>query len=75
LAATVRQGIEEGVFQSEFPQETIELLLSAYTFRRLFGGQGKSTPQAKAFVSVLEKALCAETGSFDYLLEILIHAG
>jgi AcrR family transcriptional regulator len=75
LVATVRQGIEEGVFQSEFPQETIELLLSAYTFQCLFRDQGKATPKAKAFISVLEKALCAETASFDYLLEILLHTG
>jgi hypothetical protein len=78
LAEAVEQGAREGVLETEYPNETIEFLLSAYTFQCLFGEGGalessvKATERAKAFISLLERALCAEKDSFNYLLEILL---
>jgi AcrR family transcriptional regulator len=78
LAEAVEQGIWENVFKTEYPNETIEFLLSAYTFQCLFGesesskSSVKATERAKAFIRLLERALCAEKGSFDYLFKILL---
>ena len=74
LVDAVNQGICEGVFELEYPYETLELLLSAHTFQTFFGGQPLKTEQKKAaFIRMLENALGAGKGSFDYLHELMKH--
>ena len=71
LAAVIEQGIREGVFNLEYPYETIEFLLSAHTFQSFFGEPLKTKQTKEAFIRMLENSLGAEKGSFNYLHEIL----
>lgn len=74
LADVIIQGVKEGVYRVEYPLETIEFLLAA---NQLIFDEGimKWTPKelwsrAKAFVYLTERALGAQRGSFDYLIEV-----
>ena len=73
LVEAVQQGIREGVFDLEYPYETIEFLLSAHTFQSFFGEPLKTEQKKAAFIRMLENALGADRGSFNYLREIMNH--
>lgn len=75
LTAVIEQGIEEHIFQTEFPKETVEFLIVSSTFlfdEGLFEWQPEEIIQkAKAFVHVMEMTLGAKKGSFDFIFEML----
>ncbi|ANY68877.1 TetR family transcriptional regulator [Paenibacillus sp. BIHB 4019] len=75
LTAVIEQGIEEHIFQTEFPQETVEFLIVSSTFlfdEGLFEWQPAEIIQkAKAFIHVMETTLGAKKGSFDFIFEML----
>ncbi|KQO17385.1 TetR/AcrR family transcriptional regulator [Paenibacillus sp. Leaf72] len=75
LTAVIEQGIEEHIFQTEFPQETVEFLIVSSTFlfdEGLFEWQPAEIIQkAKAFIHVMETTLGAKKGSFDFIYEML----
>ena len=75
LVEAVEQGIREEVFNVEYPYETIEILLSAHTFQSFFGDPLKTESRKEAFIRILENALGAEKGSFDYLREMMNNCG
>jgi AcrR family transcriptional regulator len=78
LAEATMQGIEDGAFKIEYPEETLAILMSACTVQFLFRIVEPSKPSvmsvqnAKAFTTLLERAVCADKGSFDYLFEVLL---
>jgi AcrR family transcriptional regulator len=76
LTDVIKQGIDEKVFVTDYPQETIEFLLASAQVifdEGLFQWQPHEALQkAKAFVSIMETTLGAKKGSFDYLLNMLI---
>lgn len=75
LTDVIKQGIKENIFQTDYPQETIEFLLASAQVifdEGLFHWQPHEVMQrAKAFISIMETTLGAEKGSFGYILDIL----
>lgn len=75
LTEVIEQGVDEGIFTTPYPTETVEVLLvsSGFIFDEgIF--QWSPTEQmqkAEAFVHLTETVLGAEKGSFQYLLQRL----
>jgi AcrR family transcriptional regulator len=71
MAGVVEQGIREGVYHTQHPLETVEILLAAGQF--IFDeGVFQWTPAEKtarmtAFIRITETVLDAEEGSFKFL--------
>lgn len=79
LARVVREGMEQGVFHLEYPEEIVEYLLGASVFAFDEGLNEWSHEELKkrglAFMALLETALGAEKGSFDFVLSMLFREG
>lgn len=75
LAEVVEQGVNEKVFETPFPRESVEFLLTSSQFlfdEGLFHWQPHEIlHKAKAFIYIMEKILGAEKGSFDYIFQVL----
>jgi len=71
MASVVEQGIREGIYHTQYPLETVEILLVASQFifdEGIFGW----TPEEKAarmtaFIRITETVLGAQQGSFMFL--------
>ena len=76
LAEILEQGIDEGVFSTPYPQETIELLLSSAQVifdDGLFQWKPEEMMRrAKAYIKMMEVSVGAKEGSFDYMMEVLM---
>ncbi|MFD3274165.1 TetR/AcrR family transcriptional regulator [Paenibacillus dendritiformis] len=72
LTEIIEQGIAEGVFDTPYPKETVEILLVSSQFifdEGIFQWQpDELMTKAIAFTSMMEKMLGAEKGSFDYMI-------
>jgi len=73
-AELIRQGCQEGLFQTEYPLECAEYILSALQFLTDTGVYPWTPEQllrrAMAFPHLIEAQLKASQGSFQFLLEI-----
>jgi AcrR family transcriptional regulator len=71
-AELIRQGCEEGLFQTDYPLECAEFILSAIQFLTDLGiypwTQDELSRRACAFPSLIEAQLKAPQGSFKFLL-------
>jgi AcrR family transcriptional regulator len=69
----VRQGCKEGLFQTEYPLECAEFILSAVQFLTDMGihpwAQEDLIRRAMAFPPMIEALLKAPAGSFQFMLE------
>ena len=76
LTEILEQGIEEGIFSTSYPQETIELLLSSAQVifdDGLFQWKPEEMMRrAKAYIKMMEVSVGAKEGSFDYMMEVLM---
>ncbi|PFD33346.1 TetR family transcriptional regulator [Bacillus cereus] len=76
LTEVLKQGIEEGIFFTPYPQETIELLISSAQVifdDGLFQWKPEEMMRrAIAYIKMMEASVGAKEGSFDYMLEVLI---
>ncbi|MGR5994513.1 TetR/AcrR family transcriptional regulator [Bacillus cereus] len=76
LTEVLEQGIEEGIFSTPYPQETIELLLSSAQVifdDGLFQWKPEEMMRrAKAYIKMMEVSVGAKEGSFDYMTEVLM---
>ncbi|AJQ59102.1 TetR/AcrR family transcriptional regulator [Bacillus thuringiensis] len=76
LTEVLEQGIEEGIFSTPYPQETIELLLSSAQVifdDGLFQWKPEEMMRrAKAYIKMMEVSVGAKEGSFDYMIEVLM---
>ncbi|ANN32432.1 TetR/AcrR family transcriptional regulator [Bacillus cereus] len=76
LTEVLEQGIEEGIFSTPYPQETIELLLSSAQVifdDGLFQWKPEEMMRrAKAYIKMMEVSVGAKKGSFDYMIEVLM---
>ncbi|WP_107942846.1 TetR/AcrR family transcriptional regulator [Metasolibacillus fluoroglycofenilyticus] len=76
LTEVIQQGIKEKIFNTDYPQETVEfLLVSAQVMfdDGFFQWQPEEMQQrAVAFVQLMERALGAKNGSFKKMLTILL---
>ncbi|MCL2054238.1 MAG: TetR/AcrR family transcriptional regulator [Oscillospiraceae bacterium] len=70
IAGVVRQGVSEGIYHTEYPLETIEILLVAGQFifdEAMFERTAEETAaRMAAFINIVEAALGAERGSFGF---------
>lgn len=75
LTKIIEQGISENVFTTPYPQETVEILLVSAEFifdEGIFQWEpSEQIQKARAFIYILETALGAKQGTFQYLLEKL----
>jgi AcrR family transcriptional regulator len=71
-AALIRQGCSEGIFQTDYPLECAEFILTAVQFLSDVGiypwTQEELMRRALAFPSLIEAQLKAPKGSFQFLL-------
>ncbi|WP_182812956.1 TetR/AcrR family transcriptional regulator [Bacillus sp. ME78] len=76
LTEVLEQGIEEGIFSTPYPRETIELLLSSAQVifdDGLFQWKPEEMiNRAKAYIKMMEASVGAKEGSFDYMMEVLL---
>ena len=76
LTEILEQGIEEGIFSTSYPQETIELLLSSAQVifdDGLFQWKPEEMMRrAKAYIKMMEVSVGAKEGSFNYMMEVLM---
>ncbi|KXY25663.1 TetR/AcrR family transcriptional regulator [Bacillus cereus] len=76
LTEVLEQGIEEGIFSTPYPQETIELLLSSAQVifdDGLFQWKPEEMMRrAKAYIKMMEVSVGAKEGSFNYMIEVLM---
>jgi len=70
VSQIITQGVEEGIFSCEYPQEYAEIILSTFTFLLDPGifqwTNEQHTIKMKALADFLEKGLCAKKGSFSF---------
>lgn len=75
LAEVVKEGVEEQVFHTAYPRETMDLLLGASALifdEELFGwNEEEMRNRAAAFVHMMETCLGAAEGSFGFLYKML----
>ncbi len=74
MADIVREGIGQGIFRTEFPEEAIEMILlyASSVFDELSESEPDSGERkAQAFIHHTELLLGAEPGSFGYLSQVL----
>lgn len=68
----IEQGIHEGIFSCEYPQEYSEILMSVFTFLLdpgIFAWTGEQySMKLKALADMLEKGLGTFKGSFGFLI-------
>lgn len=68
------QGVEEGTFTCEYPQEYAEIVMSVFTFLLDPGifpwTYEQSGTKLKALAVLLEKGLSAKHGSFAFLFSV-----
>ncbi|AXY09872.1 TetR/AcrR family transcriptional regulator [Bacillus cereus] len=76
LTEILEQGIEEGIFSTSYPQETIELLLSSAQVifdDGLFQWKPEEMMRrVKAYIKMMEVSVGAKEGSFNYMMEVLM---
>ncbi|AJG93316.1 TetR/AcrR family transcriptional regulator [Bacillus anthracis] len=76
LTEILEQGIEEGIFSTSYPQETLELLLSSAQVifdDGLFQWKPEEMMRrVKAYIKMMEASVGAKEGSFDYMMEVLM---
>jgi AcrR family transcriptional regulator len=73
-AGLIRQGCEEGIFQTDTPLECAEFILTAVQFLTDIGiypwTQETLIRRSQAFPGIIEALLKAPTGSFQFLISI-----
>ncbi|PGK36831.1 TetR family transcriptional regulator [Bacillus anthracis] len=76
LTEILEQGIEEGIFSTSYPQETIELLLSSAQVifdDGLFQWKPEEMMRrVKAYIKMMEASFGAKEGSFNYMMAVLM---
>ncbi|WP_459503205.1 TetR/AcrR family transcriptional regulator [Bacillus sp. C1] len=76
LTEVIKQGIDEKVFATAYPRETMEFLIASAQVifdEGLFQWQPHEVKQrAKAFINMMEITLGAKKGTFDYILDFLV---
>lgn len=74
LAEVVKQGIEVGVFETEYPLEAVEFLMAAAEFVFDIGlwswNQEELEKKASAFINIVERVLGAKSGSFEGIMGV-----
>ncbi len=73
LVEVIKQGINEGIFYTPYPKETIEfLLVSSHIFDKgTFDlDQNEMIKRVKAFIHIMEVTLGAKKGSFTYMSKV-----
>lgn len=75
LADVVRQGIDENIFATQYPQEAIEFLMVSGQIifdTAIFSWTEEQTQRRiEAFIDLMEKSLGAKKGSFSFMKQIL----
>ncbi|WP_018767047.1 TetR/AcrR family transcriptional regulator [Bacillus sp. 105MF] len=76
LTEVIEQGIKEKIFETAYPQETMEFLIASAQVifdEGLFQWQPHEAMQrAKAFINIMETTLGTKKGTFNYILDILM---
>ena len=74
ISAIIKQGIEEGIYKCEYPEEYSQIILSVFTFlldTGLFDWTlEQKVNKLKALAALIEKGLSTEEGSFSFLYKI-----
>lgn len=75
IAGVINQGIDEGLFKTEYPLEASEIIIAGVNFITDYGifrwTRDEYLRRIKASEELIEKALSIEPGSFSFLSEML----
>lgn len=75
IAALVKQGINEGLFKTDYPLEVSEIIVAGVHFITDLGifkwTKEEYLRRVKASEELIEKALCIKQGSFSFLSDLL----
>jgi AcrR family transcriptional regulator len=75
ISELVKQGINEGLFKTDYPLEVSQIIVAGVHFVTdlgIFKWSGEEyTKRIKASEELIEKALCIKQGSFAFLSELL----
>lgn len=73
VADIIKQGIDEGIFTCEYPEEYAEFLLTSLSFLLDPGiftwSKQQILAKLRALADIFEKGLCTEKGNFSFLYE------
>ena len=71
LASVVKQGAEEGIYHTDYPLETMEIVLAAnqtlYNWTIMQFEPEERAPRMAAFLRMIELSLGAKEGSFNFM--------
>lgn len=72
LTGIVIDGIAEGIFQTDFPLESVEMLVvySSIVFDDVYANDSGAAKRAEAFITNAERIFGAQPGTFRFLLEL-----
>lgn len=75
IAELFKQGIDEGLFKTEYPLEMSEIIIAGIHFVTDLGifkwTRDEYIRKVKASEELIEKALCINQGSFSFLSELI----
>lgn len=75
LAEVIKQGVDEKVYTTEYPLESMEILLASSSVlfdKGLFHWSEEENEQkARAFINAMELMIGAEKGCFDGILQLI----
>ena len=75
VARLVKEGVEEGIFKTEYPLEVSEIIIAGVHFITDLGiftwTKDEYIRKVKASEELIEKALCIKPGSFSFLSELI----
>lgn len=75
LAQVIREGVEEGIFSTEYPLESVEILLSSSSVlfdKGMFRwSDEEGRRKAQAFLNAMERIIGAEKGCFDGIMQFI----
>lgn len=69
LAKLVRQGIKEGIFETPYPEESIEFIIISSTY--FFDDEKNNEKRTNAFIRIMEKTLGTEEGAMEKLKNLI----
>lgn len=77
ISEVIEEGIELKLFDTEYPLETVELLIASGNFMFdicfYYWSEEEKKRRVSAFIAMVERSLGADKGTFDCIIDILFY--